>query len=133
MQLGQRTKKLARHRPCWTEGDLVISAARVTGHENLPSGPYITPSAGFGKCAVTPKSFAITLVGFPSLYPWIHEQPTSIFTPSLDQVLARPPTRSRASRTKTEWPFAVSSRAAAADDQPAPMRIVSKIFCVMVV
>jgi hypothetical protein len=48
--------------------------------------------------------------------------PTSAiaFPPAIDAFCVRPPTRSRASRTTTEWPAATSARAAASPENPAP-------------
>lgn len=66
------------------------------------------------------------LVGFPSLYPWIHEHPKSTLSPTADvHVLARPPILSLASRTRTLRPARARSRAATAPDHPAPSMIVS--------
>ena len=50
----------------------------------------------------------------------IHCPPTSTGTPFTCFVQVRPPTRSRASSTTTEWPFFRSARAVVRPASPAP-------------
>src|SRR4051794_41778033 len=47
--------------------------------------------------------------------------------PAIEAFSVRPPTRSRASRTTTEWPAATSARAAARPENPAPTTTTSAL------
>jgi hypothetical protein len=88
----------------------------------------IVESSSIGDKLTTPMSRTISLAGLPSRYPCMKLHPRSIGAciPSVC-VLARPPTRFRASRSRTVLPAVARDRAAIAPAHPAPMTMQSYI------